>query len=403
MNNLPSPGSRRSGWRSRAARPAIATAAVVGVVAVAVGVLAVAVRGPGADGGDRIGRTANSLPPPVTLPVRPTSGPPSPSPSQPPPGVDVVAVGDVIMGSTPTLPPDGGRSFFAQVTAALRGDVVLGNLEGALTDDTGYTKCGPGSDHCYAFRMPPSYAGLLRAAGFTVINLANNHSHDFGPAGLRNTQDALRAAGVDSTGLPGHVARTTVGGLRVAVLGFAPYSWAESLLDIPAAQRAVRAAAADADLVVVTMHAGAEGADQGHTRPGAEIFLGENRGDPIAFAHAVIDAGADLVVGHGPHVLRGAEWYRGRLVAYSLGNFAGYRTLSTAGPLGVSAVLRVSLAADGSWRRGSLVPTRMVGAGTPDLDPQRRAVGAVTSLSSADFGRCGVRVAADGTLAPPTC
>lgn len=400
MDNVRFPGSRRSSLPARVFRPVTAVAAVVVVVAVAAALVAVAVADTDAGGGEPVVSTG-TLPPPVTLPNRPT---PSPRSSTPPPReVDVVAVGDIIMGSAPDLPPDGGRSLFTPVASVLHGDVVVGNLEQALTDDTGYTKCGAGSDRCYTFRTPPSYAGLLANAGFTVINLANNHSHDFGPAGLRNTQAALRGAGVDDTGLPGHTAVTTVGTLRVAVLGFAPYGWAQNLLDIQAARDLVRTAAASADIVVVTMHAGAEGADRTHTRPGSETFLGENRGDPIAFAHAVVEAGADLVVGHGPHVLRGAEWYHGRLIAYSLGNFAGYGTLSTTGPLGVSGVLRVTLAADGSWRHGALVPTRMVGAGTPDLDPDRRGVDLVNTLSGADFGRCGARMGPDGVFGPPAC
>src|SRR4029079_4437742 len=94
-----------------------------------------------------------------------------------------------------------------------------------------------------------------------------------------------------------------------------------------------------ADLVVVTMHAGAEGSDHQHVRPGNECFLGENRGNSVAFAHSVVRAGADLVVGTGPHVLRGMEWYRGRLIAYSLGNFAGYDVFSLGGPLSPRPVL----------------------------------------------------------------
>ena len=75
------------------------------------------------------------------------------------------------------------------------------------------------------------------------------------------------------------------------------------------------------------IHAGAEGADQLHTPYGSQYYLGENRGNARAFAHAVIDAGASIVLGSGPHVIRGIERYRGRLIAYSLGNFVGYHTL----------------------------------------------------------------------------
>src|SRR3712207_1954625 len=216
---------------------------------------------------------------------------PRTSGSSPPPprdtSIDISAVGDVIMGSTPQLPPDGGRHLFDGVADQLTGDVVLANLDQALTDQADSTKCGSGSGSCYAFRTPPSYARWLREAGFTVINLANNHSRDFGDAGLRDTQAALTAQNLQYTGMPGQITLQDVGSVRVAILGFAPYRWAQSLLDIPAAQGLVRQAAAQADLVLVTIHAGAEGADRGQVRPGTEIFLGEDRGDAVAFSHEI--------------------------------------------------------------------------------------------------------------------
>ena len=111
-------------------------------------------------------------------------------------------------------------------------------------------------------------------------------------------------------------------GVGVALVGCAPYRWAQSLLDVRGTARLVRSAAKRADVVVVYMHAGAEGAAADHVSGGSETYLGEPRGNPAAFAHAMIDAGADLGLASGPHVLRGMEWYRGRLVAYSLGNLA---------------------------------------------------------------------------------
>jgi hypothetical protein len=316
----------------------------------------------------------------------------------PPPGrVTLVAVGDVVMGSTPSLPPDGGAGFFAGVEADLAGDVVLGNLEGTLTDAAG-SKCGRGSSNCFAFRTPPSYARWLRQAGFTVLNLANNHAFDFGAAGLRDTVRALDGQGLLHTGRPGEVAYQQVGEVTVAVVGFASYPWAQSLTDIPAARRLVRRADERADLVVVTFHGGAEGRTKQRVLRRTEWFLGENRGNLVAFAHAVVDAGADLVVGHGPHVLRGMEWYRGRLIAYSLGNFAGYKVFSLDGPLSVSAILRLTLREDGRFESGILVPTELAGPGIPRLDPRERAHGIVRELSRLDFGRRGVAVAPSGVL-----
>lgn len=314
----------------------------------------------------------------------------------------VSAVGDVIMGSAPDLPPAGGSGFFDGVAGRLAGDVILGNLDQVLTDEATSGKCAPGASDCFAIRTPTSYARHLREAGFTMINLANNHSHDFGAAGLEDTRTALAAHGLDYTGMPGQISVQDTGGVRVAVVGFAPYGWAQSLLHIPAAEELVRQAAALADGVVVTIHAGAEGADQGHVSPGTEMFLGENRGDPMAFARTVIDAGADAVLGAGPHVRRGMEWYRGRLIAYSMANFSGYGVLSSAGPRGVGGIVTRRLAPDGSWQGGQLTGTEMVG-GIPQIDPDRQAIDLVRALSRADFGDCGVALSDTGELGPPTC
>jgi len=315
--------------------------------------------------------------------------------------ITIAAVGDIVMGSTPNLPPDGGRAFFDGVAADLSGDVVLGNLEGTLSTG-GSSKCGSGSTNCFAFQTPPSYAKWLKGAGFTVMNLANNHAFDFGASGQAQTLTALRKHGLATTGRPGEIAFQQVGDVKVAIVGFAPYPWAQRLTDIQAARKLVRKAATEADVVIATMHAGAEGTAYTHTRRGTETYLGENRGNVVAFAHAVVEAGADLVVGHGPHVLRGMEWYRGRLIAYSLGNFAGYRVFALGGPLSTSGILRVSLRGDGTYESGLLVPTRLAGVGTPALDPAEAAHGIVRQLSRADFGARGARIAATGAIGRST-
>jgi poly-gamma-glutamate capsule biosynthesis protein CapA/YwtB (metallophosphatase superfamily) len=243
---------------------------------------------------------------------------PKPAPAYPAGVVTIVATGDIVMGSTPNLPPDGGSSFFADVKTDLAGDVVLGNLEQTLTTAAG-SKCGSSSTNCYSFRSPPSYARWLKGAGFTVLNTANNHAFDFGQAGLDETIAALDRNRLLHTGRPGEIVIQQVGDIRVALVGFASYPWANDVTDLAVVRRLVAKAAKQADLVVATAHMGAEGSDKQHVRRGTEVFLGENRGDPVRFAHAAVDAGADLVVGHGPHVLRGMEWYKGRLIAYSLG------------------------------------------------------------------------------------
>jgi hypothetical protein len=333
------------------------------------------------------------------------------------------AVGDTIMGSAPDhLPPANGKGFFAPVESALRSDLQMANLEEPLTNVATSSKCGaaptapatpaappsPGASKspappktCFAFRSPPSYASVLKDAGFDLVNIANNHTLDFGTAGRNDTEEALTSAGVKYTGPPGMITTITVKGVRVAVLGFAPYSWANDLRNISAAQALVREAKERADVVIIQAHMGGEGAAYQHVHPGPEIFLGENRGDAIAFSHAMIDAGADIVIGHSPHVLRAMEFYKGHLIAYSLGNFAGYHALSSNGPNGISMILRVTMRRDGSFVSATMVPTSMVSPGVPRLDSNDRAIGVVRQLTAADFPTTGAQIASNGAITPP--
>jgi hypothetical protein len=170
---------------------------------------------------------------------------------------------------------------------------------------------------------------------------------------------------------------------------------------MPAARALIQKAGRRADVVAVYMHAGAEGGDATHVTGSEEVYAGEDRGNPQAFAHAAVDAGADLVIASGPHVLRGMEFYRHRLIAYSLGNFAGYHNFSGGGNLSLSAILRVTLAGDGSFVDGRLVSTHLDGDGRPTPDASHAAVGMVAGLSRADFGRRAARISARGIISPP--
>jgi hypothetical protein len=317
--------------------------------------------------------------------------------TQPPPPREPVTI--VLAGDIAINDPSGPvRDFFVQVRSSLRGGVVVGNLEGTLTTG-GPSKCGAGRPNCYAFRALPAYSWTLARAGFDVLNLANNHSGDFGARGRAETLAALRRARLRSTGFG--TRPPVVRPVRVAVLGFAPGHPGWDLRDTALVRTRVRRASRRADLVVVTMHAGAEGTDSTHVSPGDEFFLGENRGNVVAFAHAAVNAGADLVAGHGPHVLRGMEWYRGRLIAYSLGNFVGYRSLNNSALTGVTAILRATLRGNGRWVRGKLVPVRIVDPGIPVPDAAEQAHGLVRRLSREDFGRRAARITADGRILGP--
>jgi hypothetical protein len=319
--------------------------------------------------------------------------------------ITLSATGDIIMGSAPNrLPANGGDGLFDSVQAGLKSDLVMGNLEQPLTDDTGASKCGsPPRPNCFAFRSPPSYARHLADAGFELMNTANNHSKDFGAAGYRNTRQALEAAGLKATGAEDEITVVDVKGVKVAVVGFSSYAGANNLNDLAHSREVIQQAKQQADLVVVQVHMGAEGSDKGHVKPGSEIFFGENRGDPIKFSHTVIDAGADVVIGHGPHVLRGMQFYRGKLIAYSLGNFAGAgKTLSSDGVLKYAGILHVSLTRDGGWAGGSFLSTYLDPAGVPTRDTaNERGRALVAKLSADDFGDTAAKIGPDGSISPP--
>jgi hypothetical protein len=198
---------------------------------------------------------------------------------------------------------------------------------------------------------------------------------------------ALHRAGIAQCGQPGLITITIVKGLQVAFLGFAPYSNTASLLDLPAARSQIRTAASLADIVVVAIHAGAEGAGALHVTGHEEHDVGEDRGNPERFAHMAVNAGADLVLGSGPHVLRGMEIYRRRLIAYSLGNFAGFHNFNTSGVLSLSAILHVRLDAHGRFRSQRVTSVRLAGPGRPVPDGSHSAAHLIDRLSRADFGR----------------
>jgi hypothetical protein len=311
--------------------------------------------------------------------------------------VTIAAVGDTAMGITPTLPPE-PSTYLDPVAGQLTGDIVFGNLEGTLTDVSESPKCGAGSSECFAFRAPPEYARYLAAAGFTMMSNANNHSYDFGEAGEEETIEALHRAGIEQTGLPDQITTVKAGGRRVAFVGFAPYSNTASLTDLGAARTLIRRARKEADIVVVAFHAGAEGSDAQHVTGEEEIYLGEDRGNAEEFAHMAVEAGADLILGSGPHVLRGMEIYRGRLIAYSLGNFSGFHNFTLEGPLGESAVLHVTLAGDGAFRGGRLASLQLIEAGQPVPDPDGAAASTIASLSREDFGPSGIEVGQKGRI-----
>ena len=322
-----------------------------------------------------------------------TNGGVFPVEQEPRPGpiLTAVAVGDIQLGmgwpeSRRRLPPEDARPVFQRIQDSLRtGDIVFGNLETVLADTGQSTKCRAGSRNCFAFRAPTAHANTLRRSGFTVLSINNNHSGDFGNLGRRTTIQALDNAGLLHSGPTSGVASWETKGLKIALIAFSTGGGPYRVQDIENAKRTVAEADRAHDVVIVSFHGGAEGQAANHVPKRVEHAFGENRGDVYAFAHGLVDAGADLILGHGPHVLRGVEIYKGRFIAYSLGNFSSWRTFSLRGNLGISAILRVSFAINGVVTEAELIPVVLEDPGIPTLDPQRRAISIIRNLSETDF------------------
>jgi hypothetical protein len=283
-------------------------------------------------------------------------------------------------------------------------DVVLFNIEGAIGDGPAERKCRPGSTTCYAFRQPPNVAASLARFAYPaamVANVANNHSMDAGPDGFTLSSRQLQDAGVFVTGadsLPTPI--PMLGGDTLAVLGFSPFRAGPDPRDLDAVQRLVARAAARYRWVVVTMHTGAEGAAAQRTPNATELFLGEDRGNSVAIARTAVDAGASLVIGHGPHVLRAHEWRGDALVVYSLGNLLTYGPFNLREPSNIGAIACARLDGEGRVEEAEIRSTWLRPPGIVAPDPTGRGAALVDSLSRLDFPATGGRVVGGRLLRP---
>jgi poly-gamma-glutamate capsule biosynthesis protein CapA/YwtB (metallophosphatase superfamily) len=406
MGSSPPPDrtARRAAAARRRAqrRRQLALLGLAGLLVLALAVWAVA-GGSGGGSSTRTARTSGSAAAPTTAST-PSAASTTPATTtaatNPNAQITVAAVGDTMMGSPQLgLPSAGGKYLFSATKQYLKANVSIVDQEGTLTY-TGPSKCGGGSSSvCFAFKSPPSYAANLTAAGFTVANLADNHTYDYGAEGLTNTVAALKRVGLPYTGLPAQFTVQHVGGTSVAILGFAPYHWCANSLDLPSVRSLVQKARRQANLVIVYFHLGTQGANAVHVGPGPEYVFGDPQGDVKVFAHTVIDAGAAMAIGTGPHVLRGIEFYKGHMIAYSLGNYLGYRGFGLGGNLSTSAVLQTTITAAGRFVTGRLRPMTLDGNGVPS--PGGYGVSLVRTLSQQDFGRAGAHISTAGVISPP--
>jgi hypothetical protein len=305
--------------------------------------------------------------------------------------INIVAVGDVMIGSAypdkSNLPKDDALKSFKEVDTFLKGDIVFGNLEGCFLNSGKSTKCkDPNSNSCFAFRMPERYAGIIKAAGFNLMSVANNHVGDFGLKGRERTAAILDSLNIKYAGLQSHPFTIfEKDSIKYAFCAFAPNENTVSINNLDSAKQLVFALKKQADIVIVSFHGGGEGARFEHVPKRKEIFYNENRGNVHAFAHGVIDAGADVVLGHGPHVTRAVEVYKNKFIAYSLGNFCTYGMFSLKGPNGFAPLLQLKINARGDFLDASIISVKQDKVNGLILDDNHTAFNKIRFLTNTDF------------------
>ena len=317
--------------------------------------------------------------------------------------LSIIGVGDMMLGTNfpdpRYLPPSPG-SLLAPVKDTLKkADVTFGNLEASLMDSGELVKDCEVDSLCYAFRMPTKFVRHFKEAGFDFISLANNHSGDFGTAGRKRTVKTLSSAGIKAAGLNFLKTNTlTVKGKTLGLVAFSPNNGTPRIEDIPKAKKLVNRLDQKVDITIVSFHGGAEGKEHQHVTREEEEYYGENRGNVYKFAHSMIDEGADVIFGHGPHVPRAIELYKDRFIAYSLGNFCTYARFNVSGVNGLAPMARIQVNEEGEFLQGRIISAIQKGEGGAENDPTHEAARKIRELTREDFPETPIKIEPNGQL-----
>jgi hypothetical protein len=322
-----------------------------------------------------------------------------------PASVTITGVGDIMPGTSyPSccyLPPgDNPYVLIGEIADSVRtSDLTFGNLEGSfLNEGEPFKKCRDTSI-CYLFRIPEKYAGVLSSAGFDIISLANNHFGDFGWQAASTTMRLLDSLGIHYAGT--EEVPYSIFVKDSVIYGFCAFSYTAGAVNINDTGKTceiVKMLDRKCDVVIVSFHGGAEGAEYQRVPKTTEYFYGENRGNVYEFAHRMIDCGADIVFGHGPHVPRAMELYRNRLICYSLGNFFTYGRFNITGPNGIAPVIKVKTDITGKFISGTIIPAVQHPDGFVRYDPSKRAIRKIRELTMLDFPGTELEITDDGKI-----
>ncbi len=317
--------------------------------------------------------------------------------------ITIIGVGDIMMGTTypfKSLPPNDGKELFSDVKNFLQdADVTFGNLEGPLLTKGGTPKkCEPES-HCIAFRMPEHYAAYLKDIGFDILSIANNHANDMGPEGRLSTQETLDKYEIGYAGqidCPTYIFKKD--GINYGFAAFSPTINTCDINNLDKAKEIVENLKRKSDIVIISFHGGAEGNSNQHVTGNNEYFLDEDRGNVYEFAHTVIEAGADVVFGHGPHVTRAIEVYNKKFIANSLGNFCTFGKFGLQGDLGIAPILKLYVDKQGNFLRGEIIPIKQIKRGIPVFDESYEVISKIRNLTKNDFPESGIEIDDDGNI-----
>ncbi len=318
--------------------------------------------------------------------------------------ISIAGVGDIMLGtafpSASYLPPNDGRDLLKPVKDILtNASIAFGNLEGCFRNEGDPSKVCKDSTKCYVFRMPERYAPYLKDAGFDMMSLANNHAGDFGEPGRRITMALLDTLGIHHAGQVVRPYTTFLhGGIKYGFIAFSPNNNNLQITDLALADSLVRQLDSICDILIVSFHGGAEGTDHQHITRKTEIFYNEDRGNVYEFSHRMIDAGADVIFGHGPHLLRAVELYKDRLICYSLGNFATYARFSLSAPKHLAPIVEVFTDSTGNFLYAKVHNFVQLGEGGPTLDDKSQSYTQLRRLTESDFPETKLQFSGDNLI-----
>jgi hypothetical protein len=315
----------------------------------------------------------------------------------------IVAVGDVVPGSDYdriAIPPNEGKDLITDlVPYIISADLAFANFEAIISGcDCEARPCND-PKFCYRFRIPEIYAQRIKEAGFDILNLGCNHIDDFRSAGRIFTKEKLTNLGFQTAGIKEQPCTVfEKNGIRYGFCAFAEFSGCFGMRDTASILTVLRKTVDESDIVIVSLHGGAEGPDYRHTPKTDEIFLDFNRGNMYEIAHLCIDNGADLIIGTGPHVTRAVELYKDRLIMYSLGNFCTYGPFGNHELVRHAPLMRIAVDNKGNFLAGEIIPVKHIGKGMPRYDSSGLAIKHLKEMTLSDFPTTRLFITAEGRI-----